>query len=70
MKHTSSYDVEDKPGVLNRVASPVPAARLQHRVAHRRPHRVPGVSRMTIVVDTDDAGARRSRPTSTSSSTC
>jgi len=51
--------VEDKPGVLNRVAS----------LFRRRGFNIeslavghtdqPGVSRLTLVVDTDDSGARR-----------
>ena len=57
--HTFVAYVEDKPGVLNRVAS----------LFRRRAFNIesltvghtdqPGVSRMTIVVDTDDLGARR-----------
>src|SRR5512135_399825 len=59
MKHTLVALVEDKPGVLNRVAS----------LFRRRAFNIesltvghtdqPGVSRMTIVVDTDELGARR-----------
>ena len=59
MHHTLVAYVEDKPGVLNRVAS----------LFRRRAFNIeslavghtdqPGVSRMTIVVDTDDLGARR-----------
>jgi len=57
--HTFVAYVEDKPGVLNRVAS----------LFRRRTFNIesltvghtdqPGVSRMTIVVDTDEFGARR-----------
>jgi acetolactate synthase-1/3 small subunit len=57
--HTFVAYVEDKPGVLNRVAS----------LFRRRGFNIeslavghtdqPGVSRMTIVVDTDEFGARR-----------
>ena len=57
--HTFVAYVEDKPGVLNRVAS----------LFRRRTFNIesltvghtdqPGVSRMTIVVDTDELGARR-----------
>jgi acetolactate synthase-1/3 small subunit len=57
--HTFVAYVEDKPGVLNRVSS----------LFRRRTFNIesltvghtdqPGVSRMTIVVDTDDLGARR-----------
>lgn len=59
MEHTFVAYVEDKPGVLNRVAS----------LFRRRGFNIesltvghtdePGVSRMTIVVDTDEFGARR-----------
>lgn len=59
MEHTLVAYVEDKPGVLNRVAS----------LFRRRAFNIesltvghtdqPGVSRMTIVVDTDESGARR-----------
>ncbi|MCC7358385.1 MAG: acetolactate synthase small subunit [Anaerolineales bacterium] len=59
MQHTIVAYVEDKPGVLNRVAS----------LFRRRAFNIesltvghtdqPGVSRMTIVVDTDEFGARR-----------
>jgi len=58
-QHTFVAYVEDKPGVLNRVAS----------LFRRRAFNIesltvghtdqPGVSRMTIVVDTDEVGARR-----------
>jgi acetolactate synthase I/III small subunit len=59
MAHTFVAYVEDKPGVLNRVAS----------LMRRRAFNIEsltvghtdeaGVSRMTVVVDTDDMGARR-----------
>src|SRR5260370_13096042 len=59
MYHTLVAYVEDKPGVLNRVAS----------LFRRRAFNIeslavghtdqPGVSRMTLVVDTDELGARR-----------
>lgn len=59
MQHTFVAYVEDKPGVLNRVAS----------LFRRRAFNIEsltvghtdqdGVSRMTIVVDTDEFGARR-----------
>lgn len=59
MVHTFAVYVENKPGVLNRVAS----------LFRRRAYNIesltvghtekPGVSRMTIVVDTDEFGARR-----------
>jgi acetolactate synthase-1/3 small subunit len=59
MRRIFVVDVEDKPGVLNRVAS----------LFRRRAFNIesltvghterPGVSRMTILVDTDETGARR-----------
>jgi acetolactate synthase-1/3 small subunit len=59
MLHTFAVYVDNKPGVLNRVAS----------LFRRRAYNIesltvghtetPGVSRMTVVVDTDDYGARR-----------
>jgi len=59
MLHTFAVYVENKPGVLNRVAS----------LFRRRAFNIesltvghterPGVSRMTVVVDTDAQGARR-----------
>lgn len=59
MKHTFAVYVEDKPGVLNRVAS-----LFRRRVFNIESLTVghtetPGVSRMTILVDTDAHGARR-----------
>src|SRR5918999_4880920 len=57
--HTFIVTVEDQPGVLNRVSS----------LLRRRGYNIesltvghteqPGVSRMTVVVPTDDAGAQR-----------
>ena len=44
----SSSIVNDRPGVLNRVASLDARPQLQHRVAGGRPHRAAGFSRMTI----------------------
>ena len=59
MPHTIVVYVEDKPGVLNRIAS-----LFRRRVFNIESLTVghtetPGVSRMTIVVDTDPIGARR-----------
>src|SRR5207248_7299783 len=59
MVHTFAIYVDNKPGVLNRVAS----------LFRRRAFNIesltvghterPGISRMTVVVDTDEYGARR-----------
>jgi len=59
MLHTFCVYVDDKPGVLNRVASlfrrrafNIESLTVGHTATH-------GVSRMTVVVDTDEYGARR-----------
>lgn len=59
MRRTFVVHVEDKPGVLNRVASLFRrrAFNIDSLTVGRT--EAPGVSRMTIVVDTDDNGARR-----------
>ena len=59
MRRTFVVHVEDKPGVLNRVASLFRrrAFNIESLTVGRT--EVAGVSRMTIVVDTDDNGARR-----------
>lgn len=59
MRRTFVVHVEDKPGVLNRVASLFRrrAFNIESLTVGRT--EVPRVSRMTIVVDTDDNGARR-----------
>ena len=57
--HTFTVYVEDKPGVLNRVASLFRRRAFNIdslTVGHTE---TPGVSRMTVVVDTDEGGARR-----------
>src|SRR6476660_8135490 len=59
MVHTFTVYVDNKPGVLNRVASLFrrPAFNIESlTVGHTE---TPGLSRMTVVVDTDDYGARR-----------
>lgn len=57
--HTFAVYVEDRPGVLNRVASLFRRRAFNiHSVALGHSE-TPGVSRMTIVVETDDGGARR-----------
>lgn len=59
MRRTFVVHVEDKPGVLNRVASLFRrrAFNIESLTVGRT--EAVGVSRMTIVVDTDDNGARR-----------
>ncbi len=59
MVHTFAVYVEDKPGALNRVASLFRrrAFNIESLTVGRTEH--PGVSRMTVVVDTDEYGARR-----------
>lgn len=52
-------DVEDKPGVLNRVASLFRRRAFNIESLTVGHTEQPGVSRMTIVVDTDEFGARR-----------
>ena len=59
MQHTLVVLVEDKPGVLNRVAS-----LFRRRVFNIESLSVghtaePGISRMTIVIDSDQASAER-----------
>ena len=59
MLHTLVALVEDKPGVLNRVASLFRRRAFNiHSLSVGRTSQ-PGVSRMTIVIDCDDASAQR-----------
>jgi len=59
MLQTFAVYVENKPGVLNRVASLFRrrAFNIESLTVGHTEH--PGVSRMTVVVDTDEYGARR-----------
>ena len=59
--HTFVVTVEDEPGVLNRVASLF--RRRNYNIESLTVGRTeqPGISRMTIVVPTDEAGAQRDR---------
>lgn len=59
MQHTFIAYVEDKPGVLNRVVSLFRRRTFNIESLTVGHTDLPGVSRMTIVVDTDDLGARR-----------
>ena len=59
MRRTFVVHVEDKPGVLNRVASLFRRRAFNIESLTVGHTEVAGVSRMTIVVDTDDNGARR-----------
>jgi acetolactate synthase-1/3 small subunit len=58
-QHTFVAYVEDKPGVLNRVASLFRRRAFNIESLTVGHTEQPGVSRMTIVVDTDEIGARR-----------
>ena len=58
-QHTFVAYVEDKPGVLNRVASLFRRRAFNIESLTVGHTEQPGVSRMTIVVETDDMGARR-----------
>jgi acetolactate synthase-1/3 small subunit len=59
MIHTFAVYVDNKPGVLNRVASLFRrrAFNIESLTVGRTEQ--PGISRMTVVVDTDEYGARR-----------
>jgi len=59
MAHTLVVHVEDRPGVLNRVASLFRRRAFNITSLTVGPTDKAGVSRMTIVVDTDDSGAER-----------
>jgi acetolactate synthase-1/3 small subunit len=59
MKHTFVVHVEDKPGVLNRVASLFRRRAFNIESLTVGHTETDAVSRMTIVVDTDANGARR-----------
>lgn len=59
MHHTLVAYVEDKPGVLNRVASLFRRRAFNIESLTVGHTQEPGVSRMTIVVDADEPGARR-----------
>ena len=59
MLNTFVVYVEDKPGVLNRVASLFRRRAFNIESLTVGHTETPGVSRMTIVVDTDDLGAHR-----------
>jgi len=58
-RHTFVVLVEDKPGVLNRVASLFRRRAFNIESLSVGHSELPGVSRMTIVMDTDDVTARR-----------
>ncbi len=59
MRHTITALVEDKPGVLNRVASLLRRRMLNVESLTAAPTAKPGVGRMTFVIDTDAVGAGR-----------
>ncbi|MEX2272389.1 MAG: acetolactate synthase small subunit [Vicinamibacterales bacterium] len=57
--HTFSVYVDDRPGVLNRVASLIRRRGFNIESLAVGHSELAGISRMTAVVETDDAGARR-----------
>jgi len=59
MKHTLIALVEDKPGVLNRVASLFRRRAFNIESLTVGHTEIPGVSRMTIVVESSQAGAEK-----------
>lgn len=59
MVHTFTVYVDDKPGVLNRVASLFRRRAFNIESLTVGHTETPGLSRMTVVVDTDEYGARR-----------
>jgi acetolactate synthase-1/3 small subunit len=59
VSHTFVAYVEDKPGVLNRVASLMRRRAFNIESLTVGPTEQDGVSRLTMVVETDDPGARR-----------
>ena len=59
MTHTFAVYVDNKPGVLNRVASLFRRRAFNIESLTVGPTHEPGMSRMTVVVDTDEYGARR-----------
>src|SRR6266705_1809116 len=59
MTHTFAVYVDNKPGVLNRVASLFRRRAFNIESLTVGNTETPGVSRMTVVVDTDEYGARR-----------
>ena len=59
MLHTFAIYVDNKPGVLNRVSSLFRRRAFNIESLTVGHTETPGVSRMTVVVDTDDYGARR-----------
>ena len=59
MLHTFVVYVDNKPGVLNRVASLFRRRAFNIESLTVGHTEQPGISRMTVVVDTDEYGARR-----------
>src|SRR5436309_15967917 len=59
MVHTFAVYVDNKPGVLNRVASLFRRRAFNIESLTVGHTETPGLSRMTVVVDTDEYGARR-----------
>ena len=61
MLHTFAVYVDNKPGVLNRVSSLFRRRAFNIESLTVGHTETPGVSRMTVVVDTDEYGARAAR---------
>ena len=59
MPHILTATLDDAPGVLDRVASLFRRRAFNIHSLTVSPSELPGCSRMTVVVDTDEAGARR-----------
>ena len=59
MLHTFAVYVDNKPGVLNRVSSLFRRRAFNIESLTVGHTETPGISRMTVVVDTDEYGARR-----------
>jgi acetolactate synthase-1/3 small subunit len=59
MPHILQATLDDEPGVLNRVTSLVRRRAFNIQALTVGPAESPGLSRMTLVVEADEAGARR-----------
>ncbi len=59
MPHLLLATLDDEPGVLNRVVSLIRRRAFNIQALTVGPAELPGTSRMTLVVESDEAGARR-----------